>query len=213
MAPRESSSWLGAAGPSAGARRVSDAAGPGSSASFGTSTSRSTSGEALGRRRASLRAPAAAAAQQRPEAQRAHRPRPPPRRGEQPVDQQPEGALELLPRGGLRQLQHLDQLLVAPSRPGRVVAPAGERPRPQAERAEAVGDVAGTQRGERAEVAQPEPLERPDQPPGGLLVGSEAIGEDRDREGGEEAAQPLGGDDRLAPDDEGVLAPASPRVR
>ena len=164
--PTASSSWSPAGGPRPSARSRSASAGPGSASSRGDQQrAQDRRAEAVGR-------PSPCSTLQLPPP-REHGRRgaapsrvlsAPLRRGEQAVDQQLQGAVELAPGGPLRQLDLRDQLLVRSARAQRLVLAAGEAQRPQAERAEAVGDLVGAEpRRARPRRAEAEPLQGDDQ--------------------------------------------------
>ena len=151
--------WSLAGGPVSSARRLSEAAGPGSSSSFGSSARRRRTRVGAGAAQRRHRPPAPAPGQPRAEPQAPQAPSAALRVGEQAIDEQGQRPLELRARDGLGQLEPLHQLLVRPARAQGLVDAARHPQRPQARLAEAVGDRRVGERRELAQRAHPESLE------------------------------------------------------
>ena len=109
------------------------------------------------------------------------------RGGEEAVDQQLQGAVELAARPSPPAARSPRPAPRAGAR-GRsgVVLAAGEAQRPQAERAEAIGDLVGRERRQRPQGADPEPPQGLDQLPGLAPRQAEPVHQHRDGKLGEE---------------------------
>ncbi len=103
------------------------------------------------------------------------------------------------PRRRLRQLDdgsHRDPKIAGTQR---LVISPGHPPGPLPQSAEAVGHRVGGQPREHAQRLYPEPLQHGDQLMAPRALRVQARPEQRDREGGEEVADRIGGDDELPP--------------